>query len=223
VPSQHLCVINNIDVSHAGPSWSPDGRSLVVAQNDGLAAYDFTNVTTSAECASKVGFTSIADKPAIEPDWGVVPGTVPDPPTGGGGGGGGGGAPGPGPGPGTGARGASGTPAGPSVAAPGVVGPSRPSGASRPKLSVSAAQKLPAILRSGLKVKLRGLKPGKTKVVVKAKGRTIGSATVKVGADGSASATIKLTSAGRKALKRAKAATLTVAAGGASATVKVTR
>jgi hypothetical protein len=217
-PSSHLCVINNIDVSYAGPSWSPDGRSVVVAQKDGLAAYDFGAVTSGAECATKVKFTALADKPAIEPDWGVVPGTVPDPPSPGG--------------PGPGGPGGPGTPVtpvtpGPSVPTPGA-GPAPRSGKQARESTAGAkltigAQKLSAILRSGLKVKLSGLKPGKAKVVVKAKGRTLGTKTVKVGKSGSAAATVKLSAAGRKALRRAKSATLTVTAGGASATVKVKR
>lgn len=217
-PSKHLCVINNIDVSYAGPSWSPDGRSVVVAQKDGLAAYDFSGVTASSECATKVKFTPIADKPAIEPDWGVVPGTVPDPPDGGGGV-----TPGPGPGSGTvpGVGGGAPTgPATPTVKAP----PARttPKAGASAKLTVGA-QKLSAILRSGLKVKLSGLAAGRTKVVVKAKGKVVGTTTVKVPSSGRASSTVKLSPSGRKALKRARSATLIVSAGGASATIKVKR
>jgi hypothetical protein len=214
-PPQQLCVINNVDASSAGPSWSPDGRSVVVAQNDGLAAYDFADVHSSAECATKVRFTAIADKGAIEPDWGVVPGTVPDPPSEGGT-------------PGTPAPGTPVTPATPrpSVPSPGVARPSPATGASTaaagPKLTVGV-QRLSAILKSGLKVRLSGLKAGRTKVVVKTRGATIGTQTVKVGAGGGASATVRLTAAGRKALRRARTATLTISAGGASATLKVKR
>lgn len=210
-PSQHLCVINNIDVTHAGPSWSPDGHSLVVAQKDGLAAYDFSKVATGADCTSKVKFTPIADKPAIEPDWGIVPGTVPDPPVDHG----------------------HETPAPPAPPAPSTPVPTPsvttpvkttpgPKAAASAKLSIST-QKLSAILKSGLKVKLTGLPAGKTKVVVKAKGKVVGTATVKVPASGTASLKVKLSRAGRKALKRVRSTTLTVTAGAVTASVKVKR
>jgi hypothetical protein len=213
-PPQHLCVVNKADASHAGPAWSPDGTTVVVAQTNGLASYDFTGVHGGDECATKVGFTALDDAPVRDPDWGVVPGTTPDPPSGGG--------------PGTPAPPAPGGPA-PGGPAPSVTPKPAPvvkgggATASGPKLTL-AAQKLSAILKSGLKVKLTGARPGKGKVVVKAGGgRVVATKAVTVPASGALSATVKLSPAGRKALKRARSATLTVSLGGATATLKVKR
>jgi hypothetical protein len=203
-----LCVINNVDVVYAAPSWSPDGEAVVVAQNDGVAAYDFSAVATSADCATKGKYQDIAGAGAIEPDWGGAPdtGTPPDD---------GGGQTPPPPGPPA--------PPAPTPPGPGPVttpGPTKPTPKASARLTV-AKQKLSAIIKSGLKVKLTNMRAGKTKVVVKAKGKVIGTTTVKVPSGGTVSFKVKLSPSGRKALKRARAATLTITAGGAKATVKV--
>jgi hypothetical protein len=207
-----LCVVNNSDPYEAQPTFSPDSKSLVVAQKDGLASYDLSAVTTPDECATKAKFTALADKGAVDPDWGVIPGTLPDPPAGGGGGAGG--SP-------VGAGGAV-TPAPASTPSPAAPAPKPAAKTTAARISVSA-QRLSAIVKSGLKVKLSGLKAGRTTLVVKARGKVVARVKLTIPASGTVTRSIRLSATGRKALRKAKSATLTITAGGAATAVKVQR
>jgi WD40-like Beta Propeller Repeat len=214
------CVVNNARTSHASPTWSPDGRRLALAQNDGLAVYDLSAVGQPSECATRSTAIGVADAGASDPDWGALA-------VAGDGGGGGGGDGTPGGGQTTTATPPATTPGGGTTTAKGVTTPAgkviaRATGRAAAKLTV-APLRLGALLRGGLKVRLTGLPAGKAKVVVKAKGKVLGSAAVKVPASGSAAVTVKLSPAGRRALRGAHKTTLTVIAGTVSRTLTVKR
>jgi hypothetical protein len=83
--------------------------------------------------------------------------------------------------------------------------------------------KLRAALTKGLSVRLSGMSPGRTRVVASVGARTVGGATVQVGADGAATARIRFTKAARRTLARKRSVTLRVRAGAARTTVKLGR
>jgi hypothetical protein len=89
---------------------------------------------------------------------------------------------------------------------------------------VSAARaRLAAVLSKGLKVRLAGAPKGKVAVVVK-RGRTVvGRATAQVGADGTATATVRFTKAAKRALRDMRRVTLTISAAGASSKLTLKR
>ena len=189
-PPAQLCVINNTLPTGASPSFSPDGGHLVVGQKDGLADYDLSAVTQPSECASKGKAIGVAPAGASQPDWGTVP------------------AP------------AEAHEEQQTVPQPPVVTPPAPPAqtvAPAPAAAIkltAPSQRLRAILKRGLKLKLTAAAP----VVVSYKGKTIGKATATAG-----TVTVKLTAAGRKALRHAKKATLTITAGTSKQTVTVRR
>jgi hypothetical protein len=181
LPTQ-MCVINTVLSAGASPSFSPDGRRLVVAQKDGLAVYDLGAVAQPSECASKAKMVGIAAAGASQPDWGAI--ETPDPPV--------------------------------------AVAPAPPAQTALPAPAMTPAalklaipsQRLRAILKRGLKVKLTA----RATVKVTYKGKVVGTAS---GAAGTV--TVKLSTAGRNALRTAKKATLTISAGTVKETVTVRR
>ncbi len=83
--------------------------------------------------------------------------------------------------------------------------------------------KLGKALRSGLKVTLRGARPGKRPVVAKRGRKVVANGTANVAADGSAAVTLRFTKAGKKALRGARKVKLAISGGGAKATVTLKR
>ena len=71
------------------------------------------------------------------------------------------------------------------------------------KLRVAKA-KLAKALRSGLKVTLRGAQPGRRAIVAKRGTRVVARGTAKVAADGAATATLRFTKVGKRALRSAR-------------------
>lgn len=206
-----MCIAEKALGTGTSPTWAPDGKHVVVAaMAEGLYAYDFSAVGVDSEC-SKGTATKIAPVGASQPDWGTLP--VPDPPVE-----------------------VPTTPTTPTTTTttttttvptvPTVpttpIKPVEPSKPAKAALTVPA-QKLKTIRKRGVKVRLTGALPGKLQIVVKAKGKVVGKATVKVPKSGTLDATVKLTKAGARALAKAKTASLTVSAGGLTRTLKAQR
>jgi Ca2+-binding RTX toxin-like protein len=92
------------------------------------------------------------------------------------------------------------------------------------KLAVAGRPTLRALLKSGLTITVKGRKAGaKVAVSVKRGGTIVAKGSGKAGAGGTAKIKVKVTKAGRKALKRAKTAKLTVVAGGDRLTITLKR
>jgi hypothetical protein len=185
LPTQ-MCVINNVLLEGASPTFSPDGRRLAVAQRDGLAVYDLGAVTQPSECATKGTMAGIAAVGASQPDWGTIetpdrPHQEPDPPA--------------------------------QTTMPVATPPAPAATLAALKLTIPS-QRLSAILKRGLKVKLSA----RATVKLTYKGKVVGTASGSAG-----TVTVKLAAAGRKALRNAKKATLTISAGTATQTVTVRR
>ena len=83
--------------------------------------------------------------------------------------------------------------------------------------------KLAKALRSGLKVTLRGAQPGRQAIVAKRGKRVVARGTAKVGADGTATVTLRFTKGGKKALRSARSVKLAISGGGAKAAVTLKR
>ncbi|MBO9534715.1 MAG: hypothetical protein J7513_17205 [Solirubrobacteraceae bacterium] len=104
---------------------------------------------------------------------------------------------------------------------PGTGGPQ--AGANAGSAITAKTTKLRTALAKGLKLQLAGLPKGKTKVRAK-RGRTlVASGTAKVSAGGTATVRVRFTKAARRALAAKKKVTLTVSAGGKTATVVLTK
>lgn len=98
------------------------------------------------------------------------------------------------------------------------------SGTTAKKLAVAGKPTLRALAKSGIKVTVSGRKPGAKVAVSLKKGKKVvakGSAIART--NGSATVKVKLTKAGRKALARAKSATLTLVAGTDKLTLRLKR
>jgi hypothetical protein len=187
-----VCVINNVLPTGASPAYSPDGTHLAVAQKDGLAIYDMSAITQPSECKNAKVVTG-GPAGASQPDWGPVP--VPDPPVQ-----------------------HQDTPPAQSQPAPPAPAPAiapGPKPAQAPAAAITiASQRLGAVLKKGLRVKLVNV-ADRTTVTVSYKGKKVGTGKTRAG-----KATIKLSS---KALKQAKRATVIVTAGAATRTVTLIR
>ena len=90
------------------------------------------------------------------------------------------------------------------------------------KLQITKA-KLAKALRSGLKVTLRGARPGRQAIVAKRGRKVVARGTATVGASGVAKVTLRFTRAAKRALRGARVVKLTVLSGGAKAAVTLTR
>jgi hypothetical protein len=192
-----MCISEEALGTGTSPTWAPDGKHVVVAaMAEGLYAYDFTGVEVDMQCGNGKA-TKIAPAGASQPDWGTLP--VPDPPV---------------------------TPTTPTTTTTTTTIPTTPTTPVDPpkpaKATLTApAQKLKAIRRSGVKVRLAGALPGKVQVVVTAKGKVVAKKTVTVPKSGTIETTIRLSKAGARALTKAKTASLTISAGGLKRTLKV--
>ncbi len=181
----------------AGPTWSPDGTALALESADGIWVK-----RQARDCTVQ---PTLAVPGGSQPDWGpanVNP--APRQPNGGGQTGGGGSTTG----------GGGGTTGGGVTVGP---LPSQPAG-----LKV-AKRKLGKALRSGLKVTLRGARPGKRAIVAKRGRKVVAKGTATVAANGSATVTLRFTKAGKKALRGARSVKLAISGGGAKATVTLKR
>jgi Ca2+-binding RTX toxin-like protein len=97
-------------------------------------------------------------------------------------------------------------------------------GAATAKLTVAGRPTLRALLKSGLTITVKGRKAGtKVSVSVKRGATVVAKGGGKAAKDGSAKVKVKATKAGRRALRRAKAAKLTVVAGGDRLTLTLKR
>jgi Ca2+-binding RTX toxin-like protein len=98
---------------------------------------------------------------------------------------------------------------------PGTQQPAAPSGSTATaKLTVSGARSLKALTAGRLRVQIAGLRPGASAKVRALRGRTVvATGTGRADTRGVAKVTIRLTKAGKRALKRAKTAKLTLVAG----------
>ncbi len=199
VPNAFAGCATGQEAGIAGPTWSPDGSALALESADGIW------VKRQARDCTVQPTLAIAGGSA--PDWGPANVNPAPRPTGGGNPGGGG------------------KPArrrrehrrGPRAAAV-TVGPVP----AQATLRVGKA-KLAKALRSGLKVTLRGAQPGRRAIVAKRGKRVVARGTAKVGADGSATVTLRFTKAGKRALRGARSVKLAISGGGAKAAVTLKR
>jgi hypothetical protein len=88
---------------------------------------------------------------------------------------------------------------------------------------VSAAPRLKVALKRGFTVRLSGLKAGKVTVTAGFRKRTVASRRVTVGSGGTASAKLRFTAKGAKALRGRKTVRLTLRAGQAAGSVTLKR
>ena len=92
------------------------------------------------------------------------------------------------------------------------------------KLALSGKASLRALLKSGLTVTVAGRKPkAKVSVSLKRGGTVVAKGSGKAGADGTAKVKVKVTKAGRRALRKAKRAKLTLVAGSDRVTLTLKR
>jgi Ca2+-binding RTX toxin-like protein len=97
-------------------------------------------------------------------------------------------------------------------------------GAAAGRLAVAGRPTLRALLKSGLTITVKGRKAGaKVAISVKRGGTIVAKGSGKAARSGTAKVKVKVTKAGRKALKRAKTAKLTVVAGGDRLTITLKR
>lgn len=93
--------------------------------------------------------------------------------------------------------------------------PGQPGGSAKAALSVTKI-KLAAALKKGVRVNLKGAKPGKHTLVAKYGRTTVAKRTIEVGSTGGGAATLRFTKAGKAKLKGKKTAQLSITAAGAS-------
>ena len=105
---------------------------------------------------------------------------------------------------------------GPAAIAPG------PRGTAKAALVVKRV-KLAKALKSGLRVTLKGVKPGKRTVVAKRGRKVVARGTAKVRASKTATLTLRFTKAGKRALRRAARVKLTITGAGARTTITLRR
>jgi Ca2+-binding RTX toxin-like protein len=103
-----------------------------------------------------------------------------------------------------------------------VEGPQRPA-SGRPTLAPAGKQLLRTVLRTGLKVKVRGAKAGTLKLTARQGGRVVARGQAKVGASGRATVRLRFTKAAVKRLRKARSVKLTVSGGGVKATLRLKR
>jgi hypothetical protein len=177
----------------AGPSWSPDGSALALQAEEGIWVK-----RQARDCAVQ---PTLAIPGGSAPDWG--PADV---------------APAPRP------RDDDRTPDGPRPGG-GVAGDGGVSVTPLPPRATLrvAKLKLGRALRSGLKVTLRGAKPGRHTVRAKRGRRVVARGAARVSAAGAATLTLRFTKAGRRALRGARAVKLAISGGGAKASVTLRR
>jgi hypothetical protein len=105
--------------------------------------------------------------------------------------------------------------------------PQGPDGPGGPKadarLALVHGQRLGKVLRKGLRVRLRGAKPGRAKLVARKGRRIVAAARVKVPASGAATVRLRFTKPAQRSLRRAKRVRLTVTGAGLRGVVTVRR
>ena len=200
------------------PTWSPDGTTVAYADDRGINVLPLPTFgaddcgTPTAEHASRVLIPG-----ATNPDWGPadVPAARPNP------------EPGPGPLPGPGPVPSPG---------PGPVPSPKPTPNPEPgqkptptkntttapngaAVTLTTKVKLATALRTGLKVRVSGLKPGATKVTALSGRKTVATGRGTVAKSGKATVTLRFTASAKRSLKRKASVKLTLKAGKASGTV----
>jgi hypothetical protein len=197
----------------SSPSWSPDGTTLAFADDSGINVLPLPSFATDCGTPTAEHAKRLLIPGATSPDWG--PADVPAGPGKGGGAGGGGGTGGGGTGGDTGGGGGTAKPdPKPDTAKP-------PRG---PAITVRGSLRLSSVLRKGVTLRVSGLKAGaRTALQVRYRKRTVARRTVKVGTTGVVSATLKLSAAGKRALKGKRSAVLELRAGAIRTTAKVSR
>jgi WD40-like Beta Propeller Repeat len=105
--------------------------------------------------------------------------------------------------------------------------PGPATGGGRPATATAALAvkrvKLGKALKSGLRLTLKGAKPGRRAVVAKRGRKVVARGTAKVGASGTASVTLRFTKVGKRALRRAAKVKLVITGAGARATITLKR
>ena len=191
----------------SGPTWAPDGEALAWAEKNPSTKQDEIWVKRQADVCDVQPALAIPGGSA--PDWG--PADVNPAPRGGGSG-----TPRPDTTTGT------GTPSKPGT--PGT--PGGPGDAGKPAASAAITvpkTKLAAALRSGLKVRVRGLTAWKQTFLAKRGRKTVAKGTGRIGAEGAGAVTLRFTPAAKRTLRRVKTLRLTITGAGTSATVTLKR
>lgn len=111
----------------------------------------------------------------------------------------------------------------PNTPAPPKAGGDTKKAAKKAKLQLSKSVKLQAALRSGLRLKLSGAKPGKRTITAKTGGRKVATGRAVVAKNGTATVTLRFTKAARKQLAKRKTVSLRISGAGANLTLKVKR
>lgn len=96
-------------------------------------------------------------------------------------------------------------------------------GTTKAKLALSKRVKLRAALRSGLRLKLSGAKPGKRTITAKVGSRKVATGRAVVAKNGRATVTLRFSKAARKQLARRKSVALRISGAGTTLTLKVKR
>lgn len=91
------------------------------------------------------------------------------------------------------------------------------------RIALAGRQSLASAVRSGLRLKLTGAKPGRATIVVRYGGRVAGSTRVRVGAKGSAIVRVRLAKATARRLAKLRSARLVLSGAGARATITLRR
>jgi Ca2+-binding RTX toxin-like protein len=91
------------------------------------------------------------------------------------------------------------------------------------RFQAAAGTKLARVLRKGLKLRLTGAAPGVTTVVARHKGKVVARRKVTVGADGTATVTLRLRKAPARRLQRAGGGKLTISGAGVTTALKLRR
>jgi Ca2+-binding RTX toxin-like protein len=118
--------------------------------------------------------------------------------------------------------------------APGAAGPVAPTGPATPQtpaargatvaLALKGTRSIRALKAGRLKVVVPGARPGaKVTVLARRAGKVVAKGSARANTKGSATVTLRLTKAGRKALRRAKSATLALSAGSLKVRVRLAR